>query len=305
MEITFPTQASDVPFTGERYVPGISGQIQFEHFHRYLYASEYVAGKTVLDIACGEGYGSQALAPRAERMVGIDIDLASVQRANETYRRPNLRFLQGNLESIPQADQSFDVALCFETLEHVANQPQALSELARVLKPEGLLLISTPNAGSEDEAWHEGNPFHTHELTREAFQGLLAERFRHIRIVEQRYLIGSVIGGTDTDAGACDGYVSTDGTTFQRLQGGLGDSYFIALASNVPLPPVAFSILDSQAEHRRLTADFQYAVSRMHQLTEALEAMKSAHERELATLKARLDIALIQLRQTRDRLLTP
>lgn len=316
MEIHFPAQAGDVPFTGERYVPGISGQIQFEHFHRYLYASEFTAGKAVLDIACGEGYGSQALAPRAAQVVGIDIDLASVQRANQTYRRPNLRYLHGSLEAIPQADQSFDVVACFETLEHVGNQRQALSELARVLKGDGLLLISTPNAGSDDQAWHEGNPFHTHELTRQEFQALLAERFQHVRIVEQRYLIGSVIGGPETSPGACSGFESADGSTFHRVAGGLGDSYFIALASNAPLPAAGFSILDSQAEHRKLTDDFRYAVDRMHQLerdnealrsqhTQAIADLRAANEFELAALKARLEIALIQLQQTRQRLLAP
>ena len=78
----------------ERYLPEITGaHIAYEHWHRYLFATQFVAGKRVLDIACGEGYGSSLLAERAEHVTGVDIDPEVVRRAASRYARPNLTFL--------------------------------------------------------------------------------------------------------------------------------------------------------------------------------------------------------------------
>jgi ubiquinone/menaquinone biosynthesis C-methylase UbiE len=83
-------------FTGERYVPELdSPEISYEHWHRYLYASQFVAGKTVLDVASGEGFGSDLLAQTAGDVVGVDIDEASVAHASSRYVRDNLEFLHG------------------------------------------------------------------------------------------------------------------------------------------------------------------------------------------------------------------
>ena len=69
-------------FTGERYVPTEAGEIRHEHLHRYAWCARVVAGKDVLDIACGEGYGSAMLAARAKSVTGVDIDGATVQHAS-------------------------------------------------------------------------------------------------------------------------------------------------------------------------------------------------------------------------------
>ena len=291
MSIVFPGSADGPAFTGERYLPGVTGQLQFEHFHRYLYASQFVAGKAVLDIACGDGYGSFALAPLASQVIGIDIDHSAVARACEAYVTPKLRFMQGRLERIPLGDAAVDVAVCFETIEHMSDQISAVRELRRVLRPSGMLMISTPNAHSADGAWHQENPFHEKELSRTELLALLACEFRNVRVLEQRYLVGSAIGGSETTAGMCSSFESTDSVTFETIEG-LGDSYFIALASNAPLPAAGFSVLDSPSEQKRLVADLQYAVARMNTL-----------EMEKAALQKRLDLALLQLRHARARTL--
>src|SRR5262245_54184375 len=101
-------------FTGERVVPHIEGVIGLQPLHRYLAARRLVQGKRVLDIACGEGYGSDLLAGAAAKVIGVDLDEASVVHARQTYARPNLEFLQGDATAIPIADSSVDVVVSFE-----------------------------------------------------------------------------------------------------------------------------------------------------------------------------------------------
>src|SRR5690242_564830 len=106
-------------FTGERFVPTETGEIRHEHLHRYAWCSRLVAGKDVLDIACGEGYGSAMLARHARSVTGVDIAQSAVQHAAERYGgTPGLQFTCGDAAQIPLGDQSVDVVVSFETIEH-------------------------------------------------------------------------------------------------------------------------------------------------------------------------------------------
>src|SRR5436305_312502 len=121
------TAMSDpVEFTGERFVPGTEGEIAYEHWHRYFFARRFVAGRRVLDAACGEGYGSALLSEVASDVVGVDIDAATVAHARANYAgRGNLRFVAGTLIALPLPQASVDAVVSFETLEHLdaADQP--------------------------------------------------------------------------------------------------------------------------------------------------------------------------------------
>src|SRR5690242_11520815 len=102
-------------FTGERYVPTVDRPgLGYAHWHRYLYAAQWVADKSVLDVGSGEGYGSDLLATSAQRVVGIDLDRETVAYAEKTYQRPNLSFVCGAAESIPiSQNSSFDIVVSF------------------------------------------------------------------------------------------------------------------------------------------------------------------------------------------------
>ncbi len=181
-------------FTGERYVPGQGGyQIAYEHLHRYLFAARWADGRQVLDVAAGSGYGAALLASRARRVCCFDIDWEAVRHGRDAFARENVFFFCADAAALPFASRSMDVVLAFEVIEHLADQAGMVSELARVTRPDGMALISTPNRAVYTDARRYANPFHVHEFYREEFVALLHSQFPHVRLMEQHVRAGSLI----------------------------------------------------------------------------------------------------------------
>nr|MDH4482629.1 class I SAM-dependent methyltransferase [Rhodoferax sp.] len=109
-------------FTGERFIPTEQGRIRLEHYHRYAAVQDIVAGQDVLDLACGEGYGSSFMSDVARTIVGVDISQEAVQYASSTYQKSNLVFRRGSAIDLDFADAAFDVVVSFETIEHLSEQ---------------------------------------------------------------------------------------------------------------------------------------------------------------------------------------
>ncbi|HTX99639.1 MAG TPA: methyltransferase domain-containing protein [Bacteroidota bacterium] len=188
----FVTEKSALAFTGERFVPELKGQIAHEHFHRYAVAREFVAGKSVLDIASGEGYGSYFLAAKAASVTGVDIAGETVRHAGIRYgHQSNLRFMQGSCDAIPCPDRTFDVVVSFETIEHIADQEGFLREVKRVLKEDGVFLVSTPNREVYAKGSPANNPFHVREVSLDEFQSKLKVQFPSVSLFGQRLALGS------------------------------------------------------------------------------------------------------------------
>ncbi|MGH8850472.1 MAG: methyltransferase domain-containing protein [Casimicrobiaceae bacterium] len=217
--------ASDLTFTGERFLPACAGEIAYEHWHRYAFARRYADGRRVLDAACGEGYGTALLATAAAEAVGVDIDAAAIGHARSTYGTERIRFVEGSCTRLPLPDASFDVVVSFETIEHLdaADQPRMLAEFARVLKPAGLLVISSPNKRVYSDEREHVNEFHRHELYRDGLSALLARAFPAQRWFHQRVLPWSAIWGEGGgegieawlgDAGTVAPYKPADGMYF-------------------------------------------------------------------------------------------
>jgi len=122
--------------TGEFFVPEQQGNIELEHVHRYLQATQIVAGKSVLDIACGEGYGSLLLAASATTVTGVDISEEVTRTRATGTPRDNVTFLVGDCSDMPVANQSVDVVVSFETIEHHDQHEAMMREIKRVLRPE-------------------------------------------------------------------------------------------------------------------------------------------------------------------------
>jgi ubiquinone/menaquinone biosynthesis C-methylase UbiE len=222
-------------FTGERYLPFVEGQIRYEHLHRYGLCLAFVAGKSVLDIASGEGYGAALLATVAKSVIGVDVDSASVEQAKITYRNSNLDFIVGSCESIPVPDSSIDIVTSFETIEHHDKHEEMLREIRRVLKPGGVLIISSPNRLTySDEPGHT-NPFHVKELYYEEFHDLLQRHFKHLRVFGQKLASGSfVFPLEDSGSSALTPLTGRGDKISSKVASLPSPIYFIAMCSDDP-----------------------------------------------------------------------
>jgi SAM-dependent methyltransferase len=174
----FVTDAGDsgLPLTGERTIPGLAEENYWFRRHEVVYRRllDLCAGRDVLEAGCGEGYGADLIASVARRVVAVDYDEATVAHVQARYPRVTMR--AGNLAALPLADASVDVVVNFQVIEHLWDQPQFVAECARVLRPGGLLLMSTPNRITFSPGRDTPiNPFHTRELNAAELAELLTD----------------------------------------------------------------------------------------------------------------------------------
>lgn len=241
------TRHAPLAFDGERLIPGASGpEIELEHVHRYLFAAELCVGKDVLDIASGDGYGSDILAQRARTVIGVDCDADAVAVARLRYPRDALRFEQGRCENIPCNDASVDVVVSFETIEHIDAHSLFFAEIQRVLRPGGILIMSTPDKRIYNAELAEPNHFHVHELERSEFEHALKERFHHVALLGQRVTFGSIL--TAPQCAPFD-FVDHDPATFLVRSRPLeeGSVYWVAVASDAALPELHSGVYQGDA----------------------------------------------------------
>jgi ubiquinone/menaquinone biosynthesis C-methylase UbiE len=240
-------------FTGERYVPGTRGEIWLEHWHRYHFALRWARGRRVLDVACGEGYGSALLARNAARVTGVDLSPQAIAHARGAYGSlANLEFVESSCTRMPFPDGAFDLVVSFETLEHIDGQEAFLDEVARVLAPDGLLLMSCPNKLEYSDKRNYANEFHVKELYREELSDLVSKRFPALAWYGQRPTFFSVIAPEEARpaAGELREVAEADPS---RATGLLAHPlYFLMLASRAraaidALPP-ALSVLSDRGD---------------------------------------------------------
>lgn len=260
-------------FTGERFVPTESGEIRHEHMHRYSWCLELARGCDVLDIASGEGYGSNLLADTAKSIVGVDISEEAIAHAREAYReKNNLRFEVGDAASIPLPDNSVDLVVSFETIEHHDKHVEMMAEIDRVLRPNGRLVMSSPNkAVYSDKAGHH-NEFHVKELYFDEFDQLLRKRFSSVRYFGQRMAVGSALARLDGgESERMYEAFSDDGQNVHARVAGLVDPvYFVAVAARQAslLPTMSSSMYFSESEdlyvHHREVAQWAQRLDKEH-----------------------------------------
>lgn len=221
-------------FTGERYLPSVDGQIKYEHLHRYALCLEFVTGKSVLDIASGEGYGSALLAKVAESVVGVDISEEAVDYASKEYStNENLKFLVGSCDCVPIADNSIDVVTSFETIEHHDKHEEMMQEIKRVLKPDGVLIISSPNRLTYSDEPNYSNPFHVKELYYDELVALLNSYFEHMQFYGQKIATGSfVFPLKEIEETAFKAYTGNIDGLSRQVCSLESPIYFIAVCSN-------------------------------------------------------------------------
>jgi SAM-dependent methyltransferase len=165
--------------------------VRHQHLERYRWAAQFVAGKRVLDAACGTGYGTAILANAGATIVdGFDGSPEAVAIAKTSWKLSNVCFAVANAEHLPVSDASYDFYVSFETIEHVENDDALLTEATRVLRPGGTLLLSTPNRDLLDPGIsiddRPFNRFHLREYCRDELNERLCRYFATITWYGQR-----------------------------------------------------------------------------------------------------------------------
>lgn len=194
-------------WTGERLITEISNEDTIYHLHRYAIPMSYISGKIVVDIASGEGYGANLMAQKAKHVYGIDISKEAVQFAANKYKdTPNLSFIEGAVENIPLQEHTADLVVSFETLEHTDKHTEMMQEIKRVLKPDGMLIISSPDKAFYSDKFNRTNPYHKKELYYEEFKKLLQNHFDHSVFYYQTFMTGSLVVKDDYSSNSITEY---------------------------------------------------------------------------------------------------
>lgn len=221
---------------GERFVPWLGDPvINYEHLHRYRFAKEFVKGKMVLDLACGEGYGSYMLAEEASKVIGVDIDESTIKHASTKYVKDNLKFMKSSMMEVTiKARRLFDVIICFEALEHTEEQDKVMAEVKRLLKDDGIFVTSMPNKYIYSDQANYKNPWHKRELYLDEFKTLLKSTFNNVLIYGQKVFPTSNIFAIFEDAkNTQELAIEKSGSEFSFVSLDKKDArYFIAVASD-------------------------------------------------------------------------
>ena len=284
----FPREAAPnpEPFTGERLTSAITGQVAIEHYHRYLFARAYCQDRDVVDVASGEGYGSAQLAQVARSVIGIEYAAETAIRARANFDRPNLHFVNGDARCLPVGDNAADVVTSFETIEHFAGQESFVTEVRRVLRPDGVFIVSTPDRDNYTPTGGPTNPHHVRELSRREFGELLGRHFAHVALLYQRPMMGSALVADDTSPAVPLVFERRGPDRLEACVGIPRPMYIIAVASDRPFehPPNSLYIERSDIDTDALAA--QDGLARLHHSQEETRIARAALEVRTAQLEA-------------------
>jgi 2-polyprenyl-3-methyl-5-hydroxy-6-metoxy-1,4-benzoquinol methylase len=179
-----PAGVPPLALTGERTLPDVPEENYWfrRHLAVYEWIAARVAGLTVIDMACGEGYGADVLARRAASVVGVDANPDAHEHARLRYRRPNLRFER---DLVDRYSQPCDAVVFLQTIEHVEDAGPVLDHFAAMLQPGGAAYVSTPNVLTlaPKGAQRSGNPWHVHEYRAQEFARLCRDHFSRVEIL--------------------------------------------------------------------------------------------------------------------------
>jgi 2-polyprenyl-3-methyl-5-hydroxy-6-metoxy-1,4-benzoquinol methylase len=181
-----PPGVPPLELTGERTLPDVPAENYW--FQRHLAVYEWigarVVGLRVLDMACGEGYGSEVLSRSAASVVGVDGNPEAHEHARLRYQRQNLSFARGMVENFGEAS-AFDAVVFLQTIEHVQDPAAVLQHFRRILAPGGVAYVSTPNVLTLAPPGHDrsDNPWHVREYRAEEFATLCASVFANVELL--------------------------------------------------------------------------------------------------------------------------
>lgn len=246
-------------FTGERFVPGeiLDQEIVIEHLQRYEAVLEYVKDKVVVDAASGEGYGSQILAQLASKVYGVDISKEAVEAARKKYNKENLSFIEGSITKLPFDNESIDVIVSFETIEHIDKSMQIafMKEIKRVLKKDGILIMSTPNKKIYSDEFNYHNEFHVKEFYKDEFITFIQNNFKYYKLYSQYKEIAYYLAEQMSDTLYKKGKYDEDYA-----------KYYVCIAGDSILPQIEISEVYFENQ-----TDYIYKMHRIIELQDEVE----------------------------------
>jgi ubiquinone/menaquinone biosynthesis C-methylase UbiE len=277
-------------FTGERVIPGLVDPNLFnEHMARYRFAARFAAGAVVLDAGCGSGYGSaelSSLTGHAASVVGVDLSAEAVRHATNTFGGPGVRFLQARCEALPFADGAFDLVVAFEVIEHLEKWREMLAEARRVLRPAGMLLVSTPNKAyyAETRAAAGPNPFHVHEFECSEFRAALTEVFPHVHLWSQNHSETIAFVPKEPSRGALDAPGDADPGNAHFFLAACSQSRIADTGAFAWLPEAGNALREREQHIALLETELRQKTDWLKQSGDNLAALQQAHENLLAEL---------------------
>src|SRR5438067_841017 len=300
----------ELPWTGERFVPSCTGQLLYEHLHRYAVAAALSDGTRFLAVACGEGYGPNLLAASAAQVIGVDIASEVIAHARQAYRKENLIFREGSCLNIPVEDHSIDLVVSFETIEHIDEPLAFLQEIKRVLAVDGALIMSSPDKAEYTDRTGATNPFHKQELYHEEFLLLLKQHFKRCRIGKQKLVAGSWIAADDLAAEDTFGTFSGDIHSIAFRPGVYRGVYSLALCSDARLPAWKLGVYANSRESERIwnlverfgsPENIQNTVASLEQRAARQAELLAQLRSHLGELKSQLTSSRVDLTRTQAR----
>jgi SAM-dependent methyltransferase len=273
-----------IEFTGERVIPGeVDVDLWNEHLARYAFAARLTAGKRVVDAGCGSGYGSAALAETASSVTGVDVAADAIAYARDHYPAPNVQFAEGSCAALPVPDGAAGVVVAFEVIEHLSDWRAFLQEVCRVLAPDGLLVISTPNKDyyAESRRLSGPNPYHVHEFNFAEFVSELKALFPQVDLYLENHVEGIAFQSADpATAGQPQLHQAASGADPATAH------FFLAVCARLPqAAPAPFIYVPSSANilhERELHIDkLEIDVRRLREEKEGLVEMFRLQKAEL------------------------
>lgn len=284
MAHTKKIKAEKINFTGERLIPELNKGTAFyyEHLARYLFASQIVNNKMVLDAGCGVGYGSYILEKygKAKKIYGVDLSSDSIKYAQTKYFHKNIEYVRDDvLELKTVRDNSIDISVSFEVIEHINEQEKFLAQVKRVLKKDGLFIVSTPNKYT----YPKGNPFHSKELYPEEFSQLLKKCFKNVSFYHQNFELVQLIKPENlkNNFELEEKFSTSEAQVFTNKINPKKSQYIIALCSDKNLPKTqSYAITSQKVDSFDLTTGMESLSKQFSKLYKSIDALNEEINRK-------------------------